>query len=162
MPKPLIFGTKEKTSPSLSINAAPRVQTLPPMEIDRLLRKQRSPKYIEAIKKMDAGGHVPNPALIKAMVDAIKEELPEINIEHLPIGIVAKCFLEPPHEVHCLDIAGAIVKHYKTFESLPPRLERARSLAIHDSYLFIEVYENCLRAVKRNGTISLIKEEENG
>lgn len=158
MPRP-IFLNREKSETRLSLDSFAPTRVLSPMELDRKLRQKRSLKYLEIITKLDAGGHAANKELIQSLIDAIREELPEINIDQLPIGIVAKCYLEPPHEVHCLDSVGSIIKHYKTFEPLPPLLERARSLAIHSGYAFIEVYHDCLRAVKNDGTISLVKED---
>ena len=61
--------------------------------------------------------------------------------------------------MNTLSMDGSIIRHYKSFESLPPLLERARGLAIHGGYVFIEVYRDCLRAVKNDGTISVVKED---
>lgn len=158
MPRPILLN-KERSETKLSLDSFTPAKVLSPMELDRKLRQKRSPKYIEIITKLDAGGHTVNKEFIQSLIDAIREELPEISIDQLPIGIVAKCYLEPPHEVHCLDRDGSIIKHYKYFEALPPLLERARSLAIHSGYAFIEVYHDCLRAVKNDGTISLVKED---
>ena len=158
MPRP-IFLNREKTYTNLSVDCFAPTTVLSPMQLERKLRQKRSSKYIEAMTKLDAGGHAENKEIIQALIDAIREEMPEITIDQLPIGIVAKCYLEPPHEVHCLETDGSIIKHYKSFESLPPLLERARSLAIHGGYAFIEVYHDCLRAVKNDGTISVVKED---
>ena len=158
MPRPILLN-KERSETKLSLDSFAPAKVFSPMELDRKLRQKRSAKYIEAMTRLDAGGHIANKELIKSLIDAIREELPEISIDQLPIGIVAKCYLEPPHEVHCLDRDGSIIKHYKSFEPLPPLMERARSLANHSGYAFIEVYRNCLRAVKHDGTISLVKED---
>lgn len=50
-----------------------------------------------------------------------------------------------------------IIRHYKSFEALPPLLERARSLALYPSYAFIEVYADKLIAVSPNGDTSMVK-----
>ena len=154
-----ILSKKEKSSHKLSLDNFVPTKSFPPMELERKLRKRRSAKYIEIITKLDSGEHLENRSLIESLIVAIREELPEITIDQLPIGIVAKCYLEPPHEVHCLDREGSIIQHYKSYESLPPPLERARSLAMHGGYAFIEVYHDCLRAVKDDGTISVVKED---
>jgi hypothetical protein len=158
VPRP-IFLNKEKSETKLSVDSFAPTKVLSPMELDRKLRQKRSSKYMESMTKLDSGGHVANNEIIQSLIVAIREELPEITIDQLPVGIVAKCYLEPPHEVHCLDRDGEIIKHYKSFEPLPPLLERARSLAIHGGYAFIEVYHYCLRAVKNDGTISVVKED---
>jgi hypothetical protein len=158
MPRP-IFLNKEKVEIRFSTDNFNRTKVLSPMELDRKLRQKRSTKYIEAMTKLDSGGHVMNKEIIRSLINVIREELPEITIEQLPIGFIAKCYLEPPHEVHCLSMDGEIIKHYKSHESLPPLLERARSLAIHGGYAFIEVYHDCLRAVKNDGSISVVKED---
>ena len=156
MPRPIIFDN-QKNNQLLSVENSIR-KNMSPMELDRKLRQKRSSKYIQQMTKLDAGDHIANKGILQALIDIIKEELPEVTIDALPTGIVAKCYLDPPYEVHCLDITGNIIKHYKTFESLPPELERARSLAVHGGYAFIEVYRDCLRAIKDDGSVSVVKE----
>jgi hypothetical protein len=109
------------------------------------------------MKKLDAGGHATTREALSALLSAIRSELPELTIEHLPVGIVAKCYLGSPHEVHTLDRDGSIIRHYKTFESLPPLMERGRSLALHPDYAFIEIYVDKLIAVADNGDTSIVK-----
>ncbi|MGB4468185.1 MAG: hypothetical protein WBH99_01360 [Azovibrio sp.] len=112
------------------------------------------------MKKLDAGGHVNTRETLEALLCAIRSELPELTIEYLPVGIVAKCYLGPPHEVHTLDRDGSIIRHYKTFEPLPPLMERGRSLALHPGYAFIEIYADKLIAVADNGDTSIVKGQE--
>jgi hypothetical protein len=109
------------------------------------------------MKKLDAGGHATTREALDALLSAIRSELPELTIEHLPVGIVAKCYLGPPHEVHTLDRDGSIIRHYKTFEPLPSLMERGRSLALHPGYAFIEIYVDKLIAVADNGDTSIVK-----
>ena len=97
-----------------------------------------------------------SPAATQAFIDAIRQELPDVSVDALPHGIVARCYLGPPHEVHTLDCSGQIIQHYKTHEGLPPLLERARSLALHPGYAFIEVYATRLIAVSATGQTALI------
>lgn len=136
--------------PSISANLSSQV-------IEARLRSKRSKTYIESLQRLDAGGHAHSQELLNALLDAIQQELPEISIEHLPVGIVAKCYLGAPHEVHTLDRQGMIIRHYKSFEGLPPLLERARSLALHPGYAFVEVYADKLIAVTQNGDTSMVK-----
>lgn len=130
---------------------------LSPKAIEDRLRQRRSGAYVEAMKKLDAGGHATTREALDALLSAIRSELPELTIEHLPVGIVAKCYLGPPHEVHTMDRDGSIIRHYKTFEPLPSLMERGRSLALHPGYAFIEIYVDKLIAVADNGDTSIVK-----
>lgn len=127
-------------------------------EIERRLRQRRSSKYIEAMTGLDAESHVISEAVAEQIINAIKQELPEISFEHQPVGIVARCYLEPPYEVHCLDKEGAIIKHYKSYDDLPPLLEKARTIALHKDYAFVEVYYDCIIAVKHDGNVAVISQ----
>ena len=120
------------------------------------LRQKRSSAYVQAVTQLDAGGHVHSPAATQALIDAIRNELPDVSIDALPFGIVSRCYLGAPYEVHTLDCSGSIIQHYKTHESLPATLERARSLAQHPAYAFIEVYGSRLIAVSSSGQTALI------
>lgn len=75
----------------------------------------------------------------------------------LPLGIVARCHLGPPYEVHTLDCALEIIEHYKIGQVLPNGLERARTLAKHPAYLFVEVFLKQVRAVSADGTVTTIE-----
>lgn len=120
------------------------------------LRQKRSQAYIDVVTKLDVGGHVHSPAATQALIDAIRQELPDVQVDALPHGIVARCYLGAPYEVHTLDCTGSIIQHYKTFEALPTLLEKARSLALHPQYAFIEVYSSRLIAVSASGQTALI------
>ena len=130
---------------------------LDPLQVDRVLCRKRSQKYMDAIAKLDAGGHVHNQQQVEAVIAIIREEMPEIEIDMGPVGIVSKCYLGTPYEVHTLDITGGIIEHYETFRKMPGLLERARGLARSGSYAFIEVYADALRAVKTDGSVAVLK-----
>lgn len=124
-----------------------------------LLRKQRSRQYLAAVAGLDAGTHLHDPSAYQAVQQAICQEFQEVDIEQFPLlGIVARCNLGRPFEVHTLDLGGQIVRHYKSIELLPPMLERARSLAVHSAYAFVEVYTDRLVAVSNNGDTAVIQE----
>ena len=53
-------------------------------------------------------------------------------------------------------MTGEIIEHYKSGQSLPGGLEKARSIAMRGGYEFIEVYSDCCRAVSSNGSVSVI------
>lgn len=150
----------QSTAPSLAL--APTAPSralgrLSPDQVESRLRQKRSSTYIEAISKLDAGGHVQTRESISALLAAIESELPELSTDFWPAGYVAKCYLGKPYEVHSLDRAGSIISHYKAGQTLPNGMERARGLAEHGGYAFIEVYSDKLIAVAVNGDISLVK-----
>lgn len=121
------------------------------------LRQKRSSRYIEALTRLDAGTHTPGTQAAQDLLAAIREELPDVSVDALPLGIVAKCYLGAPHEVHTLECSGSIIRHYKTGEALPHLMERARSLAQHPGYAFIEVYSTKLITVSASGQTAIIE-----
>lgn len=126
---------------------------------DSLLRRPRSQQYRKALARLDAGNHLHDPAAYQAFQQAIREEFPGIGLDDFPLlGIVARCNLGNPFEVHTLDLSGQIITHFKKRESLPPLLERARSLAQHPAYAFVEVYTDRLVAVSSDGETAVIQE----
>ena len=54
---------------------------------------------------------------------------------------------------------GISSNNYKQGESLPEYMEKARGLALHGNYAFIEVYENACRAVSEDGSVAVIMDE---
>jgi hypothetical protein len=127
-------------------------------EIEARLRQKRSANYIRTMTQLDAGCHCQDPRAVEALIAAIQQELPEVTIDKLPIGIVCRCFLGEDYEVYTLDRTGGIIQHYRRSQALPPLLERARSLASHSQYLFVEVYVDSLVAVRSNGETSYINQ----
>lgn len=163
MPRPMLRTPEQKSRQQqqtqfLDPRQKQRTKQLTKMEIDRLLRQPRSKEYMEAIHKLDAGGHVYNQNKVNNMLAAIQKEFPELELAGVSfmIGIVSKCYLGAPYEVHSLDVNGKIIEHYKVFQKMPGGLEKARGLAIHGGYDFIEVYSDCCRAVSANGQVSVI------
>ncbi len=123
------------------------------------LRQKRSPAYIEAMTRLDAGTHLHGAHAAQATQDllaAIRQELPDVAIDALPMGIVSKCHLGAPYEVHTLTCAGNIIQHFKTGEPMAALMERARSLAQHSGYAFIEVYPSRLITVSASGQTAII------
>lgn len=152
-----LLGIRPSTQTPLELQS-PAVSrtTLSGAALQSRLRQKRSQTYIDAITQLDAGGHVNSLAATQALIDAIRQELPEVQVDALPFGIVSRCYLGAPYEVHTLDCTGSIIQHYKTSEALPSFLEKARSLALHPSYAFIEVYASRLIAVSASGQTALI------
>lgn len=156
MPKPILNINEMQSFNSLDISASDRNTSFETPEL--AFRRKRSSKYLEIIKDLDIAGHNITQDKIDEIINAIKNELPEISIDELPIGIVAKCYLGEPYEVHTLSLIGKfIVHHYKKGESLDPDLEKARTLANNKNYAFVEVYKNKLIAVKEDGSTSIIE-----
>lgn len=123
------------------------------------LRKPRSKAYCQAMQKLDAGGAHLSPQFIDEIQKIITEEFPDISIRGTLIGIVSRCYLGNPYEVHTLDITGGILHHYQHGEALPEMMEKARGLALHGNYAFVEVYENACRAVSADGSVAVIQDE---
>ncbi|MDO4312443.1 MAG: hypothetical protein Q4C52_05110 [Eubacteriales bacterium] len=162
MPRPILRPQETKLNTDILLNtrqAAPenkQLSQVEKMKLDRLLRKPRSKAYMEAMHKLDAGGHVHNQKMVEDIVNTIKQEFPEVELAGILLGYVAVCYLGKPYEVHTLDMTGNIIEHYKEGEPLPGGLEKARSLAVRGGYEFIEVYVDCCRAIGAGGSVSVI------
>lgn len=164
MPKPILHLGQQINADSvlsLTSNFAAKQERMlseeTKMKIDRLLRKPRSKQYMDIMCNLDAGGHVHNRKQTEDIINAIREEFPEIEISGVLLGIVSKCYLGEDYEVHSLDATGGIIEHFRQSEKMPTGLEKARSIAIRGGYEFIEVYVDCCRAVSSNGSVSVIK-----
>ncbi|HET7433496.1 MAG TPA: hypothetical protein VFN10_02150 [Thermoanaerobaculia bacterium] len=108
------------------------------------------------MQRLDAGTHQQNAAALQELLEAIASEFPELGIDERLIGVVSKCRLGPPYEVHICDLAGGIVEHFERWRSMPPLFERGRSLAAHGAYAFIEIYVSTIRAVTADGAVSVL------
>lgn len=162
MPKPLLRmpETQAKTDNTLIFRqdntSVQKTQQMDKLKIDQLLRKKRSKRYMDAMHSLDAGGHVHNQQKVNAIIDAIRNEFPEVEISGVLLGYVSICYLGRPYEVHTLDMTGQIIEHYKAGEPLPGGLEKARGIALRGGYDFIEVYVDCCRCISSDGSVSVI------
>lgn len=162
MPKPMLKRPQEQSQSdsilSTTKNQTQKQQTkqMDKMKLDRLLRKTRSKEYMDALQQLDAGGHTHNQNKVNEIINAIRNEFPEVEINGILLGFVSICYLGAPYEVHTLDLTGQIIEHYKRGQALPGGLEKARSIAMRGGYAFIEVYVDCCRAISANGTVSVI------
>jgi hypothetical protein len=121
---------------------------------EREYLNKRSKEYLEYIANIDTKT-LSETKGINELMEAIQKEFGTAELDSLPEGIVAKCFLGHPYEVHTLDfIGGNIVRHYKSKESMPDSFEKARSLAKHNAYAFVEVYRDKLILVREDGTVT--------
>ena len=160
MSKPLIKDhTKVKDSISILDIKSKNIEEskFDSMGLDRILKRNRSKKYLELIEKLDAGSCSHSNEYLESIIDDIKNEFYEIDISDFMIGIVSRCFLGDTYEVHILDLFAKIVKHYTKGEQMPPEFERVRSMTIHNNYLFIEIYNDACRAIGRDGSVSVVK-----
>ncbi|WP_436661170.1 hypothetical protein [Acinetobacter sp. P1(2025)] len=147
---------KQDTDLRLSFNSIlTGTKVSSPVELERALRMPRSKKYLEYIKILDTGTHHSNKTSLQELKENIQKELPEAAMGLL-IGIVSKCYLGAPYEVHTLDFFGQIIEHYKVGESMKSELERARTLAKHHNYMCIEVYSDRMVAISDDGTAAII------
>lgn len=163
MPRPMLRTPQQSQTQADNILSATggrtqknQIQQMDKMKLDRLLRKSRSKEYMEAMHKLDAGGHVHNQHKVNDIINAIKHEFPEVEISGILLGCVSICYLGKPYEVHTIDLTGGIIEHYKVGEKLPNGLEKARSIALRGGYDFIEVYIDCCRAISSTGSVSVI------
>ena len=160
MPKPILnsYQSQQQTQASHIMTSNLKQPHIDKLSLDRLLRKSRSKEYMDAIHQLDAGGHVHNKKEVNEIINTIKSELPDVDINGILLGFVAKCYLGAPYEAHTLDLVGEIIEHYKLGETLPGGLDKAKSIALHGGYDFIEVYTDCCRAISSNGSVSVIKD----
>ena len=160
MPKPILnsFQSQKQTQASHIMTSNLKQPQIDKLSLDRLLRKSRSKEYMDAIHQLDAGGHVHNKKEVNEIINTIKSEFPDVDINGILLGFVAKCYLGAPYEAHTLDLVGELIEHYKRGETLPGGLDKAKSIALHGGYDFIEVYTDCCRAISSNGSVSVIKD----
>lgn len=159
MPRPMLSvktGQENKIDFSVKENISLK-SSIDKTTVEKRLRNKRSSEYMEAIRKLDVGGCEQCKKQFDDCVEAIKNEFKDIPENNLLVALVAKCYLGQPYDVHTLDMSGHILVHYKAFESMPALIERARGLALHGGYEYIEVYTDCLCAVKNDGSVSIVK-----
>lgn len=119
---------------------------------DREVLKKRSKKYLDLIAGLDSKS-LSDTKGMNALINAIQEEFGTAELTSLPIGIVAKCFLGHPYEVHTLDLSGSqIIKHYKASETMEADFEKARTVAQHNAYAMIEIYKDKIILIREDGT----------
>ena len=164
MPKIMFKNTTEiKTKSNNALSLTKPIEkakiTVDPIMLQRILRKKRSQKYMEAMKSLDAGGHVHNQEKVNELINVIREEFPEVELidKGMLLGILAKCYLGFPYEVHTLNFTlSSIIEHYKRGQTLPDGMEKARGIAVRGMYEYIEVYKDYCCAVSSDGTVSII------
>lgn len=146
-----ILNTKTLTDIGVNKNAGTQLKSGAAVS-DRVLLQKRSKNYVGAMTSLDTGTLTATQGF-NELLEKLKAEFGELGITEYPAGIVSKCCLGNPYEVHVLDLSGTqIINHYKINEPLPGLLEKARNLALHNSYAMIEVYLNKMILVKEDGS----------
>ena len=158
MPRPILTGPVSRASVSgPPTSHAPITGGLAGAKLQLRLRQTRTKTYVDALIRLDASTHHQDRVALDQTIAEIAAEFPELTIEQRPIGILSRCYLGAPYEVHICDLAGSIVEHFETFRPLPPAYERARELAKHARYAFVEIYADCVCAVSADGSVAVIE-----
>lgn len=110
----------------------------------------RSRAYLDSLARLDAGTEL-TPADLRQIVDGIRQEFAQ-RWAALPVGLVSRCYLGHPFEVHTLTPDGGFLEHYRLSQPMPGPLESARKHSLSGLYLSVEVYENRLVCVRADGT----------
>jgi len=119
---------------------------------DRDVLKKRSKKYLDLIAGLDYKT-LSDTKGMNELMQAIQEEFGTAELASLPLGIIAKCFLGHPYEVHTLDLSGSqIIKHYKATEIMEADFEKARTVAQHNAYAMVEIYKDKIILIREDGT----------
>ncbi|WP_071141618.1 hypothetical protein [Acidaminococcus timonensis] len=122
----------------------------------RLLRQNRTPAYMDALGKLDAGDARLDPEFAARVVARIRKEFPAVQCLGSFLGILAPCHIDDTYDVHTLDWKEDILQHYHRGEALPEGLAKGRSLALYGGYAFVEVYTDCCRGVYPDGHVAVI------
>lgn len=122
--------------------------------LEKRLKQKRSKAYMDEMVRLDAMGAICDPGKVRELIQAMNKEFADISSSERLIGLVAKCYLGAPYEVHVLDMLHDIVEHYEAGRALPDGLEKARVLARHPGYAFIEVYTNSICAISADGQVA--------
>ena len=153
MPRPLLIANAPGTALNNQPTARPgsvRLANATP----RLHLGKRSAAYLKLVAKLDHGT-LPGTRGWQELLDSIQQEFGTAGLADIPLGIVSKCYLGVPYEVHTLDLTAlAIIEHYKTGQAMPADFERARQLARHNAYALVEVYAHKLLLIAEDGSVS--------
>lgn len=131
--------------------------------VRRTLRKRRSPAYMQALTHMDQLGTVSDTRQLQQLEQAVQAEFGQevLQVPGFPklLGIIGPCYLGGTFDVHTLDLAMNIVRHYHTNEPLPVDMEKARSLAACRAYCAIEVYSDRCCCIDDYGNATIVDDQ---
>lgn len=120
------------------------------------ISKKRSKDYIKMMMNLDLNTLTETQGM-ETLLNKIKEEFGSVSGPDELLGIVSKCFLGHPFEVHTLDLTGSIIiRHYERDNLLPDNFEKARVMAIHNAYALVEVYKDKMILVREDGSTTKI------
>jgi hypothetical protein len=123
----------------------------------RVLADRRSDRYLRALGAFDGSGQV-SAADVEELAEAAHREFAD-KFCSTPLGIIGKCYLGAPYEVHTLAMDRSIIEHYRSGEALPHGMDKARALAESDRYLAVEVYTDRLVCVLPDGSVVLLESD---
>ncbi|MEU5692277.1 hypothetical protein [Actinosynnema sp. NPDC020468] len=152
MPRPML-GNTSATSSRLS---GPRATTASNAR-HRVSTTKRSREYQDALRALDTSGHV-GAVDLSRLVDDVRREFDDAHCT-TPFGIVSRCYLGEPYEVHTLALDHSILEHYELGRPLPGGLERARPVAVSAVYAAVEVYADRLVCVRLDGSVVALGSE---
>jgi hypothetical protein len=145
----ILFKTED---PKLKPEGDSKQQFQTGFRSERDILRKRSAEYVKVFSTLDTRS-LTDVQGWNELMQKVREEFGTAELASLPLGIVSKCFLGHPYEVHILDLSGSqIIKHFKISEAMPGDFEKARTLALHDSYVFIEVYTDKLVLIRADGS----------
>jgi len=136
------LNTFSQTAAARTAAGAPTVERL----------AARKALYLAMLRKLDSAE--PGTVDVSDVASALETEFG--IAETMPLGLVARCYLGPPYQVHLLDLTGRILEHYDGAQTMPPPFERARALALHGAYAAIEVYAERMVCVRPDGTTAVV------
>ncbi|MEX2593848.1 MAG: hypothetical protein WD426_13825 [Anditalea sp.] len=123
---------------------------------EREVLKKRSKKYLDLIAGLDHKTLTETKGM-EGLMKSLQEEIGTAELSALPLGIVSKCFLGHPYEVHTLDLSGSqIIRHYKNSETMEGHFEKARNVAMHHAYAMVEIYSDKMVLIREDGTASIL------
>ena len=158
MPRPLLFNTQSTQQETTRLDATHHEENrdlrTDPLACERAFRKRRSQKYMDAMVKLDAGtGHISQED-IDQMLQAIRDEFPDIEVLTDYLGSMAICHLGDPFESHILVPESQCIIHYSRNYTFESPLDKCRNLCLMPDYLFVEIYDNTFRAIGKNGSVA--------
>lgn len=164
MPRPLLFNTPQNQNiqqPENRLSATMKSEDHTETRSNgpstqRALRKRRSQKYMDIMSKLDAGSGNISPRDIEDMIQAIREEFPDIEIFNEYCGCMAICHLPGNFDVHILSPGSNCITHFGAGFGFETPLDSCRNLCRMPEYRFVEVYTNSLKAISANGAVANI------
>lgn len=174
-----VLNNLSSGSMSLSTSRACRATVLlDGPKLQSRLRQNRAKTYVDVICRLRVNGHQPDKEAPRELISAVGNEFGDLAIEQRPDGVIGQVtwldaagvyhmtstvavwdlssrqWDEPSGFIFLIQDALGV---YEPSQPMPsPLLERARSLALHPNYAFVELYADTLRAVASDGSVSVV------